>query len=381
MSRPRATGRTRTRTTAGALRICTMRSNLLIYGVSGYEGGLVSRLAAAAGLHHLAAGRDLEKVMAHADPLLLPARTFSLSDPAKVARGLADVAVVLNAAGPFDETGPPLVEACLRGGVHYLDLAGEVPEIEAMRRLDARAREAGVMLLPGVGFAILPGDALAARLRRRLPGAVRLRLAFEASGGMSRGTLRTLAARLRRGGGVQRCGGELVAARPGGGRLALDLGGGRRVAAGDPWRGDAATAWWSSVFADVDVHTVHPAALRWLLGSPLAAPARALLAGGPGQALLRRAIEMRPAGPSEQQLAGGLTRIWARAEDPTGQAVTARLRGPHACLFAARTALWAAQRVLAGRLRVGFQTPVTAYGPDLLDRLVEEIEGVAVSWS
>ena len=70
----------------------SMRSNLLIYGVTGYVGGLISRVAAAAGLPHLAAGRDLERVTGHADPLMLPARTFSLSDPVKVGRALGDVA-------------------------------------------------------------------------------------------------------------------------------------------------------------------------------------------------------------------------------------------------------------------------------------------------
>jgi short subunit dehydrogenase-like uncharacterized protein len=363
-----------------------MRSNLLIYGVTGYVGGLISRLAAAAGLPHLAAARDLEQVMAHADPLMLPARTFSLSDPVKVGRALGDVAVVLNAAGPFAETALPLAEACLRAGAHYLDLADEVPELEALRRLDARAREAGIMLLPGVGFGVLPTDALAARLKRRLPSALRLRLAVETAGGMSRGSLRTLFRDLRRGAGVKRRGGELVPAHAGEERLVLDLGGGRRVAVTDPWRGDLASAWWSSVYPEIDVYAVHPAWLRWLCSprwlprSALASPVRALLASRAGRALVRRAIALRPAGPGEQELAAGLTRIWTQAEDASGHRVTARLRGPERHLFTARTALWVAQRVLAGRLRVGFQTPATAYGPDLVDRLVEEVEGVSVTW-
>jgi len=366
-----------------------MRSNLLIYGVTGYVGGLISRLAAAAGLPHLAAGRDLEQVIAHADPLMLPARTFSLSDPVKVGRALGDVAVVLNAAGPFAETALPLAEACLRAGAHYLDLADEVPELEALRRLDARAREAGIMLLPGVGFGVLPTDALAARLKRRLPSAVRLRLALETAGGMSRGSLRTLFRDLRRGAGVKRRGGELVPAHAGEERLVLDLGGGRRVAVTDPWRGDLASAWWSSVYPEIDVYTVHPAWLRWLrsprssrwlLRVPLASPVRSLLASRAGRALVGRAIALRPAGPAERDLAAGLTRIWAQAEDAAGHRVTARLRGPERHLFSARTALWVAQRVLAGRLRVGCQTPATAYGPDLVDRLVEEVEGVSVTW-
>jgi short subunit dehydrogenase-like uncharacterized protein len=257
------------------------------------------------------------------------------------------------------------------------------------------------MLLPGVGFGVLATDALAARLKRRLPSAVRLRLALETVGGMSRGSLRALFRDLRRGTGVKRRAGELVPARAGEERLVLDLGGGRRVAVTDPWRGDLASAWWSSVYPEIDVFAVHPAWLRslrslswprwppwlrsprsarWLPRWPPASPVRALLASRAGRALVRQAIALRPAGPGEGQLAAGLTRIWAQAEDAAGHRVTARLRGPERHLFTARTALWVAQRVLAGRLRVGFQTPATAYGPDLVDRLVEEVEGVSVTW-
>jgi short subunit dehydrogenase-like uncharacterized protein len=352
-----------------------MRSNLLVYGVTGSTGGLVSRLAAAGGLPHLAAGRDLEKVAAHADPLLLPSRTFSLSDPAKIERGLAGVSVVLNATRPSAETAPPLVEACLRLGVHYLDLAGEAPQLEALRRLDARARHAGVMLMPGVGFAVLPSDALAARLRRRLPSARRLRLVVEEAGGRSRCALRRILDGLGSS-GVRRRGGELVPARPGEEKLIVDLGGRRRTAIIDPWRGDLVSAWWSSVYPDVDTYGVHPAALRWLIASRPAAPLRSLLNRPAVRALARRLVESLPPGPAERAAAPGRTWIWARAEDDAGGRATAWLSGPEAHLFTARGALWVIQRVLAGRLRVGFQTPASAYGPDLLDRLVEEIEGV-----
>jgi len=356
-----------------------MRSNLLIYGVTGYIGGLISRLAAAAGLPHLAAGRDLARVAAHADPLLLPGRTFSLSDPSKIDRALAGVAVVLNCAGPFADTAGPLADACLRGGVHYLDLAGEVPELAAMRRLDARGREAGVMLLPGAGCAVVPTDALAARLKRRLRAAVRLRLVVEATGGMSRGARLALLRHLQAP-GVRRRGGELSPAWAAEQTLRIDLGGGSRLAVSDAWRGDLETAYWSSVYLDVETYAVVAAPLRWLLRSLRLPPARPLLAGSAGQALLRGALRRLPAGPAESALAAGVTRIWAQAEDPTGSRVTARLRGPHADLLTAHAALWIAQRVLSGRLRVGFQTPVTAYGPDLLDRLAEDIEGVELAW-
>ena len=366
-----------------------MRSNLLIYGVTGALGGLVSALAADAGLPHLAAGRDLERVEAHADRLLVPGRTFSLSDPAKVDRGLAGVAVLLNAAGPFAETAPALVEACLRGGVHYLDLATEVNDLETVRRLDARAREAGVMLLPGLGFGMVPADAMAARLRRRLPDAVRLRLAFETAGGLPAGALERLRRRLGSP-GFRRLDGELVAAAPAAQRRTVDLGGGAREAVLDPWRGDVVTAYWSSVYDAIEAYAVYPAPLRALLRLARGGGVRRLLGGGAARRVLglgdlwRSILGTAPSRAGSSGTTAAERRaslVWAEAEDAAGDRAVGRLRGPEASLLTARVALWAVQRVLAGRVRVGFQTAVTAWGPDLVDRLAAEVEGIEVHWS
>jgi short subunit dehydrogenase-like uncharacterized protein len=355
-----------------------MRSDLLIYGVTGYTGALISRLAAAGGLPHVAAGRDLERVAAHADRLMVPARAFSLVHPAKIDRALEGIAVVLNAAGPFSETAMPLAEACLRGGVHYLDLAAGAPEIEAMQRLDARGREAGVMMMPGVGFGIVPTDALAARLRRRLPAAVRLRLVSEVVGRRSRGAVLAL---IRESclPGVRRRGGDLVPAWAAEETVRIDLGGGPRWAVTAPWRGEPVTAWWSGVYPDIDTYTVLPAPLRWLLRSGRLPLARAIAGSGAAQAVLGWLAGRLPEGPNESQLGAGLTRVWAQAEDAAGGRATARLRGPDVYLFTARVALWVARRALTGRVRVGFQTPATAFGPDLLDRLAEQIEGLEIT--
>ena len=224
----------------------------------------------------------------------------------------------------------------------------------------------------------MPADALAARLRRRLPSAVRLRLAWEAVGGLSRGTVLGLVSDFRRP-GVRRRGGELVTARGAEETLRIDLGGGLRRAATNPWRGDAVTAWWSGVYSDIDAYTVFPAPLYWLLRSRRLPPFWAVAGSGPAQGLLGWLARWLPDGPGEQRLEAGLTRIWAQAEDAAGSRVTARLRGPHVYLFTAGVALWLARRILEGRLRVGFQTPATALGPDLLDRLAEEVEGLEIT--
>jgi short subunit dehydrogenase-like uncharacterized protein len=349
-----------------------MKDRLLIYGVTGYTGGLIARLAARRGMNPVAAGRDGRKVSAFAAPLGLSARAFRLAD---AERFLTDVAVVLNAAGPFAATAPALAAACLRTGTHYLDLAGEVPDFEAMERLDEPAREADVMLLPGAGFGVVPTDCLAAQLKRRLPSATRLRLAFEAVGGVSQGTLTTLFKDIRNDGWHRRKS-VLVPVRPAAEtrRITFAVGGGPRLAMTNPWRGDLVTAWWSTGIPDIDTYTVFPAPIRWLMRSTAAGW---LLERSLTKNLLNRLIRRLPPGPTEEQLRAGSTRVWGEVEDAEGRRAEARLKGPEAYLFTAETALLLAAKALAGDAPAGFQTPATAYGPDL----IREIRGVEIVFS
>ena len=81
---------------------------ILIYGATGYTGKLMARTAREQGLEPILAGRDAEKARAVAEPLGLTWRSFDLAEPAKVDAALKDVAVVLNAAGPFSATSRPI---------------------------------------------------------------------------------------------------------------------------------------------------------------------------------------------------------------------------------------------------------------------------------
>ena len=76
--------------------------------------------------------------------------------------------VLLNCAGPFSATAGPLMAACLDERVHYLDITGEIEVIEAAAALDAEAKAAGVVLMPAVGFDVVPSDCLAKTLAERL---------------------------------------------------------------------------------------------------------------------------------------------------------------------------------------------------------------------
>src|SRR5205085_3389842 len=106
-------------------------------------------------------------------------------------------------AGPFRHTARPLADACLAARTHYLDITGEADVLEALAGRSAEARAAGVVLLPGVGFDVVPSDCLAVHLKRRLPTATRLTLAFRSAARMSQGTALTVVEGLAEGGMVR----------------------------------------------------------------------------------------------------------------------------------------------------------------------------------
>ncbi len=338
-------------------------ANFLLYGTTGYTGGLIARQALSQGLRPLIAGRTEAKLKQQATEWGVEYRVFSLDDAAAMDEALADVAVVLNTAGPFARTAQPLVEGCLRTKTHYLDIAGEAPEFEALVTQDEAAKAAEVMLMPGVGFGIVPTDCMAAHLQERLPSATHLTLAFETEGGVSQGTLRTLFKDLHKTGGV-RLNGAFVPARPAEKQRLIDFGQGPTKAVLNPWRGDLSTAFYSTGIPNIETYSVFPGFLVGLMRA--SGTLGWLWSSGPVQGLLTRLIKQLPAGPSDEELATGLTRVWGEVTDVNGQRAVSRLHGPEAYLFTALTALAIVDRILAGQVNTGFQTPAQVFGSDFV---------------
>jgi short subunit dehydrogenase-like uncharacterized protein len=165
-----------------------MAKPLLIYGVTGYTGRLVLDEALARGLRPILSGRSAGPVQELAAKHGLEARPAALTDVAAMTRALDGVGAVLHCAGPFMHTAGPMLEACLASGAHYLDITGEIAVFEAMAAAHERAVKAGIAVIPGVGFDVVPTDCLAAHLKRRLPTATALELAFSGGTGPSHGT-------------------------------------------------------------------------------------------------------------------------------------------------------------------------------------------------
>ncbi|MBJ8672829.1 saccharopine dehydrogenase NADP-binding domain-containing protein [Citrobacter koseri] len=137
----------------------------MIYGANGYTGEMIAREAVRRGFRPVLAGRRQETVDFLARNLGLEAHAFALDNPAELLRQLEGCALVLNCAGPFSATAAPLMEACLQTRTHYLDITGEIDVFEAAQLLNTRARDAGVVLCPGVGFDVIPTDCVAAALK------------------------------------------------------------------------------------------------------------------------------------------------------------------------------------------------------------------------
>jgi short subunit dehydrogenase-like uncharacterized protein len=217
-------------------------SRILIYGATGYTGSLVARQAKTAGLDFAIAGRNTTKLAALACELDVPYSAFPL-DVGMLAKSLAGVSVLLNCVGPFAKTAEPLIRACIEAGSHYLDITAEINVYRLAERLGADASRAGVMLLPGVGWDVVPTDCLALQLSRRVAQPVSLRVALQVAGSMSRGSAIS-AGEIVGAGLMARVDGKLVAT-PEATSALFDFGNGPVTCAPLSF-GDLVTAWHST---------------------------------------------------------------------------------------------------------------------------------------
>jgi short subunit dehydrogenase-like uncharacterized protein len=345
-----------------------MSSGFLLYGSTGFVGDAVARLAVQRGLRPIIAGRNAAKVGAQATELGLQSRVFGMDDSPALDQALKEVAVVLHCAGPYIYTYRQMVEGCLRTGTHYLDITGEIPVYAALAARDAEAKARRVMLLPGVGFDVVPTDCLALYLKRRLPSATRLTLAFHSDGpaGLPPGTANTMMEMIPYGNKVRR-NGRLETPMRGTKTRWMDLGQGPVQGTRLTW-GDVFMAFYSTGIPNVEDYAVLPEAMRRQMAS--LDYLRPLFRFAAVRHWFRRQMK---AGSTADERARTHTTVWGEVEDEQGRKAVARVHGPEAgVVWTSRTALAAVQKVLAGTCPPGFQTPSLAYGADF----VLECEGV-----
>ncbi len=345
----------------------------MIYGANGYTGRLAARVAVDRHLRPILAGRHVAKIQPLADELKCDSRVFDLDDTAVVAANLEGVSVVLHCAGPFSATSRPMLAACLRAGTHYLDITGEIAVFEDIHSRGQEIKNAGIVAIPGIGFDVVPTDCLAAMLKRELPSATHLKLAFLARGGqLSPGTAKTMVEGLPEGGRIRE-NGRIVKVPP-----AYKV---ETIAFTEtlsapavtiPW-GDVATAYYSTGIPNIEV----------FLGSAddqiekMKTPGilRSLLRLAPVQTFVKALVARRVKGPSSEQRARGEMYVYGEVWDDTGHRVAMRLRTREGYTLTAESGVTAILKILEGRLAPGAYTPSMAFGAEY----VMELEGTTLS--
>ena len=305
----------------------TTKTGWMIYGANGYAGRLVAREAVALGERPLLAGRSADKVRRVAEELGLPWVAFDLGDHAAAVAALRGVELVLLAAGPFDGLAQPMMDACLEARTHYTDLDNELPVFRAAEERDARARERGVTIVPGIGFGTIATGSLVKRVVAEMPEATRLECALHiASTHAGQATGQSGLAALRMGGRVRRAG-RLVEHPLGAGGREIPFADRSRRASPIP-TGDLEAAWMDTHIPDIVVYgTALPGGLVQRAG--IAILRRLLWIGA-----VRRAV-----GSVREGRAGDAhCQAWACATNARGDKAEARLETGEGFAFTAAAA-------------------------------------------
>jgi len=337
-----------------------MKKKWMIYGANGYTGRLIVEAVQARGLKPILAGRNRESIEAMAAETGLDSLVFDLDDKAASIKALKGVAIVLHCAGPFSATSQQMIEACLENHCHYLDITGEISVFANAYKQSDEARHADIVLMPGVGFDVVPTDCLAATLVKHLPAATAMALAFKSGGRMSPGTAKTSIEGLA-GGGCIRKDGKLTWVPLAWKSREIPFATGKRFAMTIPW-GDVFTAYISTGVPDIEVYTAaSPSTVLRLKRMRMVRP---LLAMQWVQNMMKRRIEKSVTGPALGEREKSQMQLWGEVSSADGRSVSATMETPDGYDVTVTASLGIVEHLLKNDVEGGFYTPSLLMGAD-----------------
>jgi short subunit dehydrogenase-like uncharacterized protein len=229
--------------------------------------------------------------------------------------------------------------------------------------MDADAKCAGVMLLPGGGFDVVPSDCLIAHVAGKLVGATHVELYIKSIGsGISRGTARSGIENSHRQGRIRR-NGKIVSVPNVWGIKDIDFGHGLSRLVSMGW-GDVSTAYHSTGIPNVTVYMGFPAAMVSMMR--LTRFAGPLLYTRTARDFIKWFIgKFFAAGPTRQQNENGFSLLIAEVSDGKNT-VRAKLKTPEAYHLTSLTSLEIMKRILDDDYKTGSQTPSKVYGADFI---------------
>lgn len=342
--------------------------SFLIYGASGYTGKLIVELSIKKGLKPILAGRTESKIKPLADKFGLEYLIFGLDKIEEIVQNIAKFPLVLNCAGPFSRTAKLLVEACLIAKTHYLDITGEIEVFEMIKSYDLQAKKKGIILMPGVGFDVVPTDCMAKYLSIKLPDATHLELAFTSIGGsISHGTVTTMVESLGNK-GFARENGIMVSKSTGYKGKWIDFGSLKQFAITIPW-GDISTAYSTTRIPNIETYAgASKSAYFFMKLQILFNP---ILRTKFIKNLIQKYVDDKITGPNESHFQNGKSLIYGKVTNAKGQTFEGRMETIEGYRLTAEASVLITQKVLDLEGISGYQTPAGLFGY----RLILEIEG------
>ncbi len=333
-----------------------MEQHVTVFGATGFTGRLICRELSRRGVPFAVAGRSrrrLEELREETGALDAVVADATRPESLGALTG-SGTRVLVNCAGPFLRYGPPVVEAAVGAGVHYLDTTGEQPFMkEVADRFEDPARERGITVVPAMAFEYAVGDWIAqvAMDRCSMDTFEHVAVAYALSGeGMTRGTALSIFEML----GRPAWGWE-------GGRWVRRFAGSMKREVAFPW-GSRTCVWapFGEVLYLARRGTVRTATTWMRLGglAGLAVP-WANLAAWPVRPLVRPlggiwARFAAPAPPTPEQRRASRFCIVAGADG-----VRAVASGTDAYGLTARIAALGAEKLMAGEVPRGVRSPAT----------------------
>lgn len=350
-----------------------MKRKWMIYGANGYTGKLIAREARVRGHRPILAGRSRKSIESLAAETGFDCRVFDLEDTTALNKALQDISLVLHCAGPFSATSQPMIDACLQNHCHYLDITGEISVFANAHKRSDEARHADIVLMPGVGFDVVPTDCLAAILVKALPAATALTLAFEFGGDMSPGTVKTSIEGLA-GGGCVREDGKLKWVPLAWKTREIPFRHGKRLTVTIPW-GDVFTAYISTGIPEIEVYmAAPPSSIMHMRRLRMLKP---LLSMNWVQNLMKKRIEKSITGPELGERQNSQMQLWGEVCTADGRSVSATMTTPNGYDVTVTASLGIVEYLLANDVEGGFYTPSLLMGADYATSL----PGVAMQFN
>lgn len=337
-----------------------MDKKILIYGATGYTGKLFANHLLANNYKPILAARS-NKVLSIGKELNCETRIFTTDNAAS---HIQDVDILVNLAGPFIKTQNGLIEACIKTNTHYLDIAGEYPEMENAYQYDEQAKQANIFIIPAAGFGVVPTDIAAKIAVENIKNPTQLIIAYATEGGASRGTLKTVLKDINKSGVIIQHGKSEIAT-PAMKSFEFQVEDKKYKAVYNPWRADLFTAQKSTGIQNIETYSVFPGfvikmmkgKLQWLR-----------------KLMLKRIINWMPEGPNTKQLEKGKTYIKAIAKNNDGNEYQVAITGPEAYVFTMDCLLNLIEKIEVNKGLKGVLPP-SEFGRDV----VENIEGVIIN--